>query len=366
MKYNNILLLLLMLLLIIISIFIIVINIFSNLKNKDYFILLFVISFITISVFYIINIMGLFKIPYIEDFSLLVGGSNCHGYLVVSPDNPNIKTTYDTLKSDKIGDIIGNYHTDYTCEDNFSNGITGGKYSSGKFNTYDINAGEMLLAYMCINKSPRDLKKDLKDIYTSEVKSFVLLSKDNSKKYNGEFSNGGHEELIAHIAAEISKELEPNKLKVDGPVYICLSQAPYIYEKNKNLTINFAITKHGKSCHENEIECRRHLYLEYLLIYPNKYNILQERKVSEFIGIIKKLKSESTLCWLNCNVDKDYGCGCLSYDGEKNPGINYKSKCTPSDSETETVREGIKDYSIIYFINPYAKNRSDIISGWYM
>jgi len=366
MKYNNILLLLLLLLLIIISIFIIVINIFSKVKTKDYLILLLVITFITISVFYIINIMGLFKIPYIEDFSILVGGSNCSGYLIVSPPNPSNKSTYDALKKDDIGKIIGNYHTDYTCEDNFSNGIKSGKYSSGKLNTYDINTGEMLLAYMCINKSPRDLKKDLINIYTSDVKSFVLLSKDFTKEYTGEFTSGGHNELMTHIAMEIRKELEPNQVKVDGPVYICLSQAPYIYEKNKNVTINFSITKHGNSCHENEIECNKHLYLEYLLIYPNKYNVTNERKVDEFIGIIKKLKSNSTLCWLNCNTDKDYGCGCLSYDGEKNPGVNYHSTCTPSDSETATVREGITDYSIIYFINPYTKNRSDVISGWYM
>ena len=365
MKYNNILLLLLLLLLIIISIFIIVINIFSNIKTKEYYLLLFAISFITISIFYIINVMGLFKIPYIEDFSLLVGGSNCSDYLIVSPTHPNIQTTYDTLKSDNIGKIIGNYHTDYTCEDNFSNGITGGRYSSGKFNTYDINTGEMLLAYMCINKSPRDLKKDLKKIYTSEVKSFVLLSKDNTKKYNGNFNSGSQEELMADIATEIRKEVEPNRVKVAGPVYICLSQAPYIYEKNANLTINFAITKHGKSCHENEVECKRHLYLEYLLIYPNKNNSVNQPKVKMFIDIIKKLKSNSPLCWLNCNIDKDYGCGCLSYDGAGNEGVNYKSACTPSDTEKE-IRDGIKDYSIIYFINPYMKNRTDLIGGWYV
>ena len=366
MNYYNIMLILLLLLLVIISIFIIVINIFANtIKSKEYLIVLFIISFITVSVFYIMNIMAIYKIPLVEDFSVLVGGSNCRDYLITYPSNPNIKTTYDNLKKDEIGKITGNYHTDYTCENNFSKGITGGKYSSGRMNTYDINTREMLLAYMCINKSPRDLKKDLGTLHTSEVKSFVLLSKNNFKKYNGKFDSGGHDKLISNIATEIRREIEPNMEKVYGPVYICLSQAPYIYEKNKNLTINFSIIKHGKSCNEDEVECNRHLYLEYLLIYPNKYKMNGDKNVEKFISIIKNLKSNSPLCWLNCNMDKNYGCGCLSYDGENNTDVDYKSKCTPSDNEKK-IRADIKDYSIIYFINPYAKNRSDLIDGWHI
>ena len=366
MKYNNILLLLLLITIIIISIFIIVINISSNnIKSKEYIILLLVITFITISVFYIINIMGIYKIPYIEDFSVVIGGSNCSDYLKRNPSDPIIKTTYDNLKNDTIGDITGNYHTDYTCEDNFSNGIKGGKYSSGKPNTYDIGTNEMLLAYMCINKSPRDLKEDLESIYTSEVKSFVLLSKTKSPIYDGELNSGGRKELMDIIARDIRNELKINEEKVPGPVYICLSQAPYIYEKNSNLSINFSITKHGKSCHEDGMECDRNLYLEYLLIYPNINSTTSDEKLNEFITIVKGLKSTSSLCWLNCNMEKDYGCGCLSYEGKDKIGVDYTSKCTPSDTEKEE-RKGIKDYSIIYFINPYMNDNNNLIGGWYL
>jgi len=371
MNYNNILLLLIILTYIILGVYFIVINTFSsdNYKIEEYIFLLLIITFVIISVLYIMSVLGIYKIPIRENF-LTIGGNNfddtCPKYLVKNPViNTNKKTTYDSLRNDTIGYINGeyhtDYHTDYTCQNNFFGNNENSKYSDGMSNTYDISNNEMLLAYMCISKSPKDLHKILNDnnIYNSSVISYILKSGSNPQDYKGDIKNGNYNELEKYIISNIIKE-KNNIDKVNGPVYICISQSPHIYENKKNMNITFAVTKHEKSCYEDGKECNKNLYLEFILIYPNKNNAVG--KIKPFIDIIKENKSNSSLCWLNCNSDKIYGCGCLTQDGTKD-GIDYKSICVPSDTEKNNT-PGITDYSIIYFINPYMKNNHNIISSW--
>jgi len=361
MNYNNILLLLIILTYIILGVYFIVINTISsdNYKIEEYIFLLLIITFIIISVLYIMSVLGIYKIPIRENF-LTIGGGNydgtCPKYLLRTPvTSKNIKSTYDSLKNNTIGNVNGEYHTDYTCKNNFHGNNEYSKYSTDMSNTSDISTGEMLLAYMCISKSPKNLHKLLENkIYTSKVISYVLKPMSNPPDYKGEIDSGNYNDLEDHIISNMNKEKDSFN-KVNGPVYICISQSPHIYENNDNMDITFAVTKHGKSCYKDGKECNKNLYLEYILIYPNKSNA---NKIIDFIDIIKKHKSNSSLCWLNCNNDKIYGCGCLTQDGDKD-GIDYKSKCVPSDNEY-----GITDYSIIYFINPYMLKAPDIISSW--
>jgi len=370
MNYNNILLLLIILTYIILGVYFIVINsIYSdNYKIEEYIFLLLIITFIIISVLYIISILGIYKIPIREDF-LTIGGDNsyntCRKYLVrTSILNKDIKTTYDSLKNNTIGIESGQYHTDYTCENNFHGNNEYSKYSDNMSNTADISRGEMLLAYMCISKSPKDLHKLLNNnVYTSRVISYVLKPGSNARDYKGEIDSGNYNDLEDHIIRNMNNEKNNLNNKVNGPVYICISQSPHIYENKKNINITFAVTNHGKSCYEDGKECNKNLYLEYILIYPNKDNV---KSIKSFIDIIVKLKSNSSLCWLNCNSDKIYGCGCLTQGLTKNDekdGIDYKSRCVPSDTE-KINSPGITDYSIIYFINPYMLKAPDIISSW--
>jgi hypothetical protein len=375
MNYNNILLLLIILTYIILGVYFIVINTISsdNYKIEEYIFLLLILTFIIISVLYIMSVLGIYKIPIREDF-LTIGGDNsdntCSNYLRRTPTtDENIKTTYDSLK---IGIESGEYHTDYTCKNNFVGNNEESKYSTDMVNTADISRGDMLLAYMCISKSPRDLHELLKNnmilnnnilvnnkIYTSRVISYLLKPGSNPPDYKGEIDSGNYDDLENHIISQMNME-KNNLNKVNGPVYICISQSPHIYQNKENMEVTFAVIKHGKSCYEDGKECNKNLYLEYILIYPNKNNDV--KKIDPFIEIIKKNKSNSSLCWLNCNSDKIYGCGCLTQDGTKE-GIDYISKCVPSDTE-EKNNPGIKDYSIIYFINPYMLKAQDMISSW--
>lgn len=351
MKYNDIILLLLILTFILLSIYYIG----------------FVCDFSVTSVMPLADVTGIAGVTGIREAftgQSYVGDTSCLTTTLVdiikSCDKcDNMTTTYDALKNND--NIPRNYHTDYTCTK-----ISG---SANEYNVdnypykYDIRNQHLLLAYKCVKLSPLSLK----NILTRQGIETVLSENYKFQKIGTGTGTGLD---TANIRGQITNKIksmitESNKSK--GPIYACISQAPYL----KGQKARFDIVQHGKGCYDSGKACgdRVLLVFDILLIFTEGNN----EKINKFIQVVNNNTSRNALCFLNCGGldDEDnlgMGCGCLNKNNSYRnaDGSSYNSVCLAPDSDYQTNANKNTmnaDYSIIYFLNPHNTN-GIIIEKW--
>jgi hypothetical protein len=366
-------------------------------KYNDIILLLLLLTFVLLSMYYI-GCVCEFKLTGVtgvtgatgvtgvkEAFTGFVGDTSCMlttltPIIKTCETCKNMTTTYDGLKGGEVGDY--NYHTDYTCA-NITNPPT--QYSIDDIPyKFDIRNKNLLLAYKCVKLSPRDLEKQLRakrnpndDVNIEMVLNEPLI---NEYSFNNIGTGPGTGLNNANIRGQINEKIKNMLLtanKTQGPIYACISQAPYL----KGQKARFDIVQHGKGCYDNGRACgdTRLLKFEILLVFLEGNNA----KINKFIEIVTANSSRNALCFLNCGGidDKDnlsMGCGCLNKNSSytNDDGSSYNSVCLAPDSDflqstamtntamTNTaVTNKTANYSIIYFLNPH-NNNGVTISHW--
>lgn len=310
-------------------------------------------------------------------------------------DLPLCNSSFCTTTNDKLmkkGDGDFNYHMNFYKREIVNN------YGSYK----DIMSNEPLLAYSCLKISPLDFL------------STLLQTKDTSfygYKYST-LNNSNDAEIMKHIVSELLKfknEIENNDInKIKGPVYVIMSQAPYlrfngniIEATDFNTGNRFGYYKETTSDSKSSFNDGKNLYTQILLLFPSyktqktisefKHTFVgnDSYRLYNFIEKFKNYKSDYKLCFLNCINSKNLNCGCLnatifdndntiiddlntakkvySYKTNDENNINgpegvkgYKSVCLSANKNTEGKRLP-ENYSTMYFLNPYNSQLNKLI-----
>ena len=219
--------------------------------------------------------------------------------------------------------------------------------------------------------------------------------------------------LYSHLLSKIQNYKNSLQNKIKGPVYICISQAPYLkYSSDLNDATNTPFSKHldaridilnnknpyySELINNNGVQTFKtdandgddpptvisSLYAQILIIFP-LYNKKNEEKSGDSEDIINTFLTttmttyytHNDLCFIKCNKSSTINCGCLNMDSSSdttsintyynldsvNVGNNekdfprYKSRCID-----HTNNNTPQPFSMMYFVNPYSDNYEDMI-----
>jgi hypothetical protein len=304
-------------------------------------------------------------------------------------NNPTCTTTYDELEKNitSFNDTYSDYNAHYSL-----NKINSSSFGYKNFN--DIMTNKSLLAYRCLNKSPLELKNilsnannfiDGKEIPTIYKKIFLYDEETLYSFITDELQKIYESSATSTFTLDYASNKQTSKIL--GPIYICISQAPYLQYKGEQIKARFDVTNNKNSYYtENIIGGQRiydmstgdgnenkisSLYAEILFIFP-MYNKIggeermiqfcdNEQRMAKFIELLQNRKNvfvHEKLCFLKCNKCSLI-CGCLN--ANETVMSNYiKTNLDAADSTIRTYNSTCynninqkTNYSIMYFINPY-------------
>ena len=329
-------------------------------KYKDLLLLSLTIIFIILSIFYIIsvcnyNVKELFITRY-HDVN-----KACEKGIVLKNEPSLISTSgYSSVKL-RNDQGINDYNDYFNCNNNFD------MYLS-MYN--DVKKRDLLLAYKCIKLKPSELINMITE--NRNINSDIYKIKNITYLYNNisELTNKVDELIKTKISELKNAESNSDINYIHFPIYICISQAPYL--KNNNETIKVTDSNRGpdnnnydscsleysevkaeqQKCSEN-FEMKAELCIIFLGVNDIGEIIRNNDKVNNNISNFKKIlelyKSTSKQCFLNCGINNStHSCGCLNLD---NAYENYNSVCLTNNQKVS--------YSIVYFVNPYSSKYSD-------
>ncbi len=208
-------------------------------------------------------------------------------------------------------------------------------------NYCDVMTFKELLAYRCLNKSPMELQTILESaaVDIASTIDYVYIYNDISLK--------------SFILSKILTKKNTLETKVVGPVYVCISQAPYLrsvsnkagvnplnewndaredtsnpkysyyYENISSAGVRTATTatSDGTDTFANT-QIISSLYCHILIVYPayTRAMTLKEPTIKKQPAIIKNFLEKTMapyytdhgLCFLKCNKATDLNCGCLT------------------------------------------------------
>lgn len=327
--------------------------------------------------------------------------------------NSECTNTYTALENNSA-DFMNNYSR-YDTNYSLSN-IQNTSHEYRKYN--DIMTNKSILAYRCLKKSPKELQQILntlqnpipslyKKIYLYDEQSLNQYIEDqlnnitnvvsqeiesNNMMDNSEtsYTMESFQEHFQINSEQIKIDLDANKntSKLLGPVYICISQAPYIKYNGDMIKARFDVTNNQRAYYIEERinNIRRYdlqtgngtedklssLYTEILFIFP-MYKIKntengtttiefanENNRNNNFISYITQYFVQDKLCFMKCNKS-ELSCGCLnanSDDMNTNNNIHIASDVSNSTIKQYTSvcydHNTIKtNYSILYYLNPY-------------
>lgn len=330
-------------------------------KFDDLSLILLVITFIILSIFYIINVcdynikefFDLELYPRTESKNGIV--TNCSTEINVDISN-SIQYNSCELEPNSVGcsytgdkfilnpDRAIKYHSDYSCDN--VKGYTG--------IWKDIDRRNLLLAYSCIGLSPKELQQkfsnDKIDVDTILTDGYFDVIDDSSSDADS---------LVKKIKDTILTKVRTIPDVSFFPIYVCISQAPLLKYGNEDTVVwdhnRGQPREHDKYSCWNKDMCKstRKMYIEILIIFFKN----DAGNLRKFITMVAQNKSSSLQCNLNCGNSTDriegLACGCLnkpqSYDvgkdKETSSGGNYNSVCRTGNTN--------KNYSIVYFVNTH-------------
>ena len=269
-------------------------------------------------------------------------------------------------------------------------------------NYCDIMNYNDLLAYKCLNKSPIEIRALFERSDVASTIDYIYIYDETS--------------LYSYILKKIinQKDTRLNGNKIIGPVYVCISQAPYLIYKsdytkhtafNKTLDARIDILNNRNPFYFEQINnlgvqsfqtntvdnletdtsdsSISSLYSHILIVYPlyNKSMTLKETDkakqatlITSFLDVtMKDYYTKNELCFIKCNKASTLTCGCLSrtstssiqspaatatsgslIENNKRDKPAYSSKCI---DHTADNTEG--NFSMMYFVNPYSDNYGD-------
>jgi hypothetical protein len=220
--------------------------------------------------------------------------------------------------------------------------------------------------------------------------------------------------LYSYLLTKI--QAQKNRLdgaKIVGPVYVCISQSPYLrYNSeysddnntpfktfldaridilnNKNPYYLETISPVGKQSFITQTndgkadpEIISSLYCHILIVYPlyDKNMTLKKETKAEQIALttdflentMRRYYTDNELCFIKCNKSSTLNCGCLTrtsqspdtplytYNNSKEFPFNesrdmpsYTSKCID-----HTQRNNVGDFTMMYYVNPYSGSYGD-------
>ena len=311
--------------------------------NELMLLLLLIMTLLILIFHYYINVCDYsvneyFNTPTVGDYSCRKTANEAF------PIGTNTKTTYTAFK-DLSREF--NYHSDYTCDVRMGNtGIENDLFSSNNSYTADISGNKLLLAYSCVDNSPTNIRNKLLETSNFTQNDLIIIGHDKC-------IIGSDKSLDDVILAELNDNNT-------GPIYACVSQAPFLEEQKARNDI----VAHGTSCYiENEGKygkCEdenKKFKCHILLVKTNG----ERSKIEGFVNFVSQNKTNDKMCHLLCHSDNNLGCGCLNLENSYNfGGENYNSECLGPDI-TAGKSDNV-DYSMIYFLNPY--NNDAKIKPW--
>jgi hypothetical protein len=337
-------------------------------KMKDLLLLLLTIIFVILSIFYIISVCNYdIKEFFIDKYSGI--GRKCDNLDSIigqnSELNKNAKYTSEILRS---GEAIDDYHNNYNCNNNNYDNIYLTKY-------IDVKNRDLLLSYSCIKISPAQLVTNISAYSTLDNNSYKVMLKEDKKSYV-EYTN--ITELTNKIDAEIKSIIRTTSLndaKINYlyfPVYVFISQAPYLKNGNENLKVT---DSNRGSLGDSYDSCSTNYNIKNNDVCPSSFKMKAEvaivflglkntgafitdinvvnNNITTFKNILTTYKSTSKQCFLKCGINNHtHACGCLnmvgSYTENNKP---YNSVCLTNNVETSMT--------MVYFLNPYADTYSN-------
>lgn len=216
----------------------------------------------------------------------------------------------------------------------------------------DIDNNNPLTAFGCIKIN----NNSDNNIYT-----FV----DNFKKNNNIVSNVykshvvNYNNILQIISNDVDKVLlESTSSFLKGPVYVVISQAPYIRLNNELVVAKYDSVNNMKASYKqnnNDISIGDRSLLTYIaVIYPYYYyknnNIVKYNDntgLKLFQEYFKNINRDK-LCFMECNGVNDISCGCLTNNIEKDDLENYRNICVD-------YNDKVVDYAMVYNINEFNK-----------
>jgi len=288
-------------------------------------------------------------------------GNKCTGQqLNTNIELQNINSNFRSQKLNRYEDTTGRITTKYN---------SAALQSSTPYIEYcDIMNYTDLLAYRCLNVSPYTLAERLDEADIKNTVEAIYIYDQLS--------------LFSYLVSKI--QLEKNKLngdKIIGPLYVCISQAPYLKYKNehraggieKTLDARIDILNNRNPYYYEKINSLGEqtfvtntsgrdepsrtvpgannditissLYCHVIIIYPlykngddmiikNDNNIEQKKIIATFLDTtMATYYTNNELCNIKCNKSTTLNCGCLSYDGI-NKDTHSTSKNTYFDNAT--------------------------------
>jgi len=266
----------------------------------------------------------------------------------------------------------------------------------------DVMSYSDLLAYRCLKNSPYTLRKVLYDADIKYTGDAVFLYNDIS--------------LFSYVLSKI--QVERAKLgsdKIIGPVYVCISQAPYLKYKNDNRSGGIEKTLDARidilnnrnpyyyeqinaegvqsfvtnTSDHNEVNrantditdskiIASSLYCQIIIIFPlykqgqgmelkTTNKLRQTELIATFLDTtMSPHYSDNELCNIKCNKSLTLNCGCLSYNSSSPPATintnfktplpkfdlpNYTAKCI---DHTTTPNNMDAAFTMMYYVNPFS------------
>lgn len=332
-------------------------------------------------------------------------------------------------------DTDSQYHKNYSYVNIVNKSIGYGKYT-------DIMNRDPLFAYRCLNISPKDLSDKLKKesvvfahiykklyIYNEEMlvdfiqKQLTAVSNSSCTKYSSTVQNSENKQAYCDANMKLNRENNRSD-KIQGPVYVIVSQSPYlrINEINK---ARFEIVKNQlpyfveQRVNGNKITQKitgdensefSSLYAEVLIVFPlytlntitaagyeNLSNMqldvqttdpntkspinsdtttrLNNERFTKFMTLINKYEINDELCNLKCNKGK-MNCGCLNAkesDMDRSDSIPVQNRPYTSLANTASIKKydsvclapdnTITNRSVMYYANPYSGKFIQLINN---
>jgi len=369
-------------------------------KVVNIIIVLLFILFIILNIYYIFHVrkIGLYKELQLEHFNFAnsyneENANEEDGSLFQQCNTYNCTNTYSELENNSA-DFINTYSI-YENKYKLSN-LRDTSHEYRRYN--DIMTKKSLLAFRCLKSSPFEIKKHFENNLVGAKRIPTIYKKmflyDEISLYT--YITNQLEEIVNGISSIVlNSSLNKGTNKILGPVYICISQAPYIKYRDNMVKARFDVVNNqrsfynenvhnGQSMYELETSNGQNnkissLYTEVLFIFPmynikntvnNVKNIEFSNDVSRmtaFMASLNKFFVHEKLCFLKCNKSH-LSCGCLNANNQDMNGDDihiennviddsihkYKSECYDHNS-------AVKNYSIMYYINPYGNINDEYI-----
>lgn len=271
-------------------------------------------------------------------------------------------------------------------------------------NYCDVMNYNDLLAYRCLKKSPQEIKRVLDTSAVSIANTIHHIFVYDEKS------------LYSFLALQVATQQFRSKDddKIIGPVYVCISQAPYLKYNNeqssitdKYLDARIDILNNKNPYYFENIDGTGNqviktntdesgtissLYCHILIIYPcytvsnantvrtftlkEGYTTKETREagINTFLNTtMTSFYTDSELCFIKCNKSSSLNCGCLTRT-DTSPVANNNTDSTKIDATIDTPLYPSKcidhhipggrtsgNFSMMYYVNPYADNYTNLI-----